>query len=154
MLELIEPQSTDQIALARSLFVEYADSLGFDLCFQDFEAELKRLPGDYARPDGRMYVALFDGRPVGCIALRRFDTDSCEMKRMYVRPDFRRCGIGRTLAETVIRDARAIGYRRMLLDTAPHMNEAISLYRRLGFCETQPYRFNPLEGALFFALDL
>ena len=138
----------------RALFSEYASSLGFDLSFQDFRTELDGLPGDYEPPAGCLLIAVEDGRVVGCCALRKLSGDTCEMKRLYVRDDFRGRGIGRTLAEAMIGEARKKGYGKMRLDTVPSMTEAISLYRALGFREIMPYRFNPIKGALFMELDL
>lgn len=138
----------------RVLFLEYASWLKIDLCFQGFDEELQALPGKYAPPMGRLYLAHVAGEPVGCIALRPFSPDTCEMKRLYVRDAARGLGVGRALAETVIADARAIGYRSMRLDTLPAMGAAIGLYSSLGFKKIAPYRENPVEGALFFELDL
>jgi putative acetyltransferase len=147
----IEPAD---IETARTLFREYADRLGIDLCFQGFDRELAELPGDYAAPRGRLLLARVDGGVAGCIALRPLDDGACEMKRLFTRPQYRGRGLGRSLAETVIREARDIGYARMRLDTMPSMTEAIALYRRLGFHEIAPYRLNPVAGALFLELEL
>jgi putative acetyltransferase len=149
-----------QIEECKRLFEEYAKSLGFSLCFQGFEKELAGLPGDYAPPDGRLLLAYHDGdgiaaQPAGCIALHRLEPGICEMKRLYVRPEFRGRGIGRSLAEAVIREAAAIGYERMRLDTiAAKMAEAVELYRSLGFREIAPYRGNPIPTALYMELRL
>jgi len=139
---------------ARALFHEYARSLPFDLDFQDFDAELAHLERHYAPPRGRLYVALQDDQPAGCVALRRFEKGVCEMKRLYVRPVFRGHHIGRQLAETVVEAAREIGYDAMRLDTVPAMKSANRLYRTLGFKAIEAYRFNPVEGAIYLELKL
>ncbi len=144
-----------QIAQARELFLEYAQTLGFSLCFQNFDEELAALPGDYAPPDGRLLLAEYEGQPAGCVALHKLEAGICEMKRLYLRPQFRGKGLGRALAETIISEARKIGYRRMRLDTVePIMKDAVAMYRRLGFKEIAPYRPNPIEGALYMELKL
>ena len=148
-MQIIEATALPDIERARSLFREYETSLGVDLCFQGFEQELAGLPGAYAPPSGRLLLAVDDGRPAGCVALRPLGADGCEMKRLYVRPEFRGRRVGRLLAERVIAEARAIGYPRMRLDTLPSMKEAIPLYRSLGFAEIGPYYANPVPGALF-----
>jgi len=154
MIEFVMAKSKDDIEEIRRLFLEYAGSLDFDLCFQDFDRELRELPGEYAEPDGRLILAKCDGRCVGCVGLRRLEGDICEMKRLYVKPDYRGTGIGRELASRIIAEARAIGYRRMRLDTISDMVEAITLYRSLGFVEIDPYRPNPIDGAKYFELKL
>ena len=138
----------------RTLFREYADWLGVNLCFQSFEQELMSLPGRYALPGGRLYIAREDGKVAGCIALRSLDGGSCEMKRLYVRPEFRGSGLGETLAMRIIKDAAAIGYRRIVLDTLITMQPALRLYRRLGFGAIEPYYENPIEGAVYLGMDL
>jgi putative acetyltransferase len=139
----------------RALFNEYAAGLGFSLCFQGFARELAELPGAYAPPGGRLLLARAgDGTDAGCVALRPIAPDGGEMKRLFVRPGFRGLGLGRRLAEAVIGAARDIGYRRVCLDTLPSMGEAIGLYRSLGFRAADPYYANPVEGAMFFELDL
>lgn len=138
----------------RALFREYADSLGVDLCFQNFEKELADLPGDYAPPTGRLLVAMDETQLAGCAALRRVDDQVCEMKRLYVRPTYRGAGLGRKLAEAVIAAARDVGYGKMRLDTLPSMKEAIKLYHSLGFAEISSYRFNPVEGVKYMELEL
>ena len=153
-MQIIEARALHDIERARSLFREYETSLGVDLCFQGFEQELAGLPGAYARPSGRLLLAVDGGRPAGCIALRPLGADGCEMKRLYVRPEFRGRRVGRLLAERVLAEARAIGYAGMRLDTLPSMKEAIPLYRSLGFAEIAPYYANPVPGALFMELAL
>lgn len=154
-MRLVEAESVAEIAVARELFVEYAAALGVDLGFQKFDEELAGLPGDYAPPGGCLLLA-FDERErlAGCVALRPHEADACEMKRLYVRPSFRGRGVGRELIAGVIAVARRSGYRRMLLDTLPTMRDAAALYRAHGFREIAPYRFNPIEGTLFFELSL
>lgn len=147
--------SPEQIAAVRELFLEYAQSLNFSLCFQSFEQELAGLPGDYAPPDGRLVLATQNHRPAGCVALHKSAPEICEMKRLYVRPAFRGSGLGRQLAEHIVAEARSIGYLRIRLDTVePIMQTAVALYRRLGFQEIPPYRPNPIAGALYMELQL
>jgi len=136
------------------LFKEYASTLGVDLCFQDFERELKELPGEYSEPGGCILLASQDSALVGCVALRPLSAGVCEMKRMYVRPTSRGQGVGRTLAQEVIAEATKRRYKKIRLDSLPIMKEAQTLYRSLGFREIGPYRLNPIEGALFMELDL
>jgi len=146
--------AVDLIAI-RELFREYARSLNFSLCFQGFDQELASLPGDYAPPAGRLLLAEFCGRRAGCVAMHRLEDGICEMKRLYVRPEFRGHKIGRRLAEAVIAEAVAAGYERMRLDTvAPVMRAAVQLYRELGFYEIAPYRSNPNQGTLYLELRL
>ncbi len=143
----------------RSLFDEYVAWLGIPLDFQNYDEEMASLPGKYARPDGRLYLMLADGKAAGCIALRSFDTDSggrrrCEMKRLFVRDQFKGYGLGRQLAQRVIEEARSIGYSEMLLDSFTTMESAIALYKKLGFEEIEPYRFNPHENVVYLRLNL
>jgi len=143
-----------QLADARSLFLEYAASLGVDLCFQNFSKELASLPGEYAPPRGTLLLATWKNELAGCVALRRIDDETGEMKRLYVRSAFRGKKIGRALALAAIAAAREIGYRRLRLDTLPSMTEAQSLYAALGFREIPAYRHNPVPGSRFLELSL
>jgi putative acetyltransferase len=153
--EIIHASSDVQIDQARQLFLEYADGLGIDLCFQNFEQELAGLPGDYAPPDGRLMLAVYHGELAGCVALRKIGEAVCEMKRLFVRDRFRGKGLGRKLANNIIKNAKNMGYERMRLDTLPgKMDKAIELYRALGFKEIEPYYNNPVPGALFMELEL
>jgi len=152
---IVGARTAGQIAQIRELFLEYADSLGFSLCFQSFDKELAGLPGKYAPPEGRLLLAEFEGQAAGCVALRPLVEGVCEMKRLYVRAAFRGKGFGRVLAERVMAEARAIGYKRMRLDTvASTMATAVAMYRELGFYEIAPYCENPIEGALYFECKL
>ena len=149
-----EAESPEDLALVRDLFVEYAASLGFDLAFQGFDREVAELPGAYAPPRGVILLALDGDRAAGCVALRSLGDEICEMKRLYVRPAFRGTGLGRRMAEAILAEGRSRGYQRMRLDTVPAMQGAIALYRSLGFREIEPYRANPITGALFLERDL
>lgn len=157
-IRLVVPELPASFDEVRTIFREYADGLGVDLCFQGFEAELAGLPGDYAAPSGHLLLALVDGQVAGCGALRALhDADhanACEMKRLYVRPAFRRFGLGRRLAEALMDEARRCGYSVMLLDTLDDMEAARELYASLGFVETAPYYFNPIPGAHYLRADL
>ncbi len=148
-------ESPEQIAQIRELFLEYAQSLGFSLCFQSFDQEVAALPGDYAPPDGRLLLATHESHPAGCVALHKLAPEICEMKRLYVRPAFRGKGLGRELAHKVIAEARQLGYKTLRLDTVePVMKAAVAMYRQLGFREIAPYRQNPIAGALYMELEL
>ena len=154
-IELGRSHSEEYIDNARQLFREYSAWLEIDLCFQNFEKELAGLPGDYAPPSGRLILAFHNGHLAGCVALRKIGEGVCEMKRLFVRPEFRGKGIGRILIEAIIREANEIGYERMRLDTLPpKMNDAIALYRSFGFKEIAPYYNNPVPGAKFMELEL
>jgi len=153
-MKLVYAESEKHLSYVRELFTEYAASLGFDLCFQNFDKELAKLPGEYAPQDGCLIIAIDGTQVVGCVALRKLVNDICEMKRLYVRPMFRGEGIGRELIKAIIDEAKKIGYTYMRLDTVPVMKEAIALYRTMGFYEIEPYRYNPIEGAVFMELTL
>ena len=157
-IRLVEPAWPRDFDAVREIFREYAGSLGIDLCFQNFEAELASLPGDYAPPGGRLLLATVDGELAGCVAMRPLaDVDyanACEMKRLYVRPAFRRFGLGRLLAQALLDEARRAGHSTMLLDTLDDMESARGLYASLGFVEVPPYYFNPIPGAHYLKVDL
>jgi GNAT superfamily N-acetyltransferase len=154
VLKIVQAQNENELNQIRNLFKEYTEWLGFDLSFQNFDKEFADLPGKYAPPDGNLLLAYENSTAIGCVGLRKFDKNICEMKRLYVRKEFRGKGYGRSLAQQVINQAKLIGYQQMRLDTVPWMNEAIGLYRTLGFYEIPAYRFNPIQGALFFELKL
>jgi ribosomal protein S18 acetylase RimI-like enzyme len=155
LTEIVRAQSPDHIEQARTLFKEYEAWLGIDLCFQSFEKELAELPGAYTPPKGCLFLAIQEKRVGGCVALRKIGEGICEIKRLFLRPGFRGQGLGRQLAEAIIREAKHLGYERMRLDTLPpKMNDAIALYRSLGFKEIEPYYENPVPGALFMELSL
>ena len=154
-MRLIQALTSDEVEQARSLFREYSAWLQIDLCFQNFEKELANLPGEYVPPDGRLLLAYEGSQLAGCVALRRLDERACEMKRLFLREAFRGRGLGRQLIESIIREARNIGYQRLCLDTLPpKMNDAIALYRSYGFREIGSYYDNPVPGAIFMELDL
>ena len=155
MIEITQAESPKQIEEIRRLFREYENWLGIDLCFQDFEKELANLPGKYVKPDGRLFLISVENKTAGCIALRKIDVDICEMKRLYVRGDFRGSGLGKMLVEKLIEEARSAGYKKMRLDTLPDkMPSAVRLYKSYGFCEIAPYYHNPHGETLFMELDL
>jgi GNAT superfamily N-acetyltransferase len=144
-------QHLDEI---RALFLEYAESLDFDLDFQNFKDELARLPGEYAPPEGCLIIAFYQGEPAGCVGLRKLEKNICEMKRLYVRPRHRAMGVGKVLAESIIREAGVRGYKYMRLDTVPSMKEARGLYLSMGFKKIDPYCYNPIQGATFMEKKL
>jgi ribosomal protein S18 acetylase RimI-like enzyme len=154
MLEIRPATSAEEIEAARTLFREYADGLGVDLSFQNFEEELATLPGGYAPPDGLVLLAWDGSVAAGCVALRRFAEGVGEMKRLYVRPAWRGTGLGRALAEAVIAEARAASYTTLRLDTLPTMTTAQQLYRALGFREIAAYRANPIHGSSYLEKSL
>src|SRR5208337_576465 len=154
MMKLDQAETPEEIEEVRRLLREYEASLGVSLCFQGFERELAELPGEYAPPGGRLWMALAADQAVGCVALRRVDDETCEMKRLYLRPGFRGRGAGRLLAVAIIGEARKIGYKKMRLDTLAEMREARTLYESLGFKRIEPYYHNPMQGAIFMALAL
>ena len=148
-MQIVAGHGEEHVPVVRALFQEYAEGLGVDLGFQDFERELAGLPGEYAPPGGRLLLAL-DPDPAGCVALRPYEPGVCEMKRLYVRPAYRGTGLGRRLAEAIVAAGREAGYEQMRLDTLPTMEHARALYRSLGFVEIEAYRFNPIHGTTYF----
>ena len=155
MKHVFRATTDEDIEAARTLFNEYAAGLGISLCFQNFDHELKNLPGDYALPDGRLLLASDHDQIAGCIAMRKLAPNICEMKRLFVRPAYRGTGLGRVLVNTIIDEARKLGYTHMRLDTIPgKMDKAIALYQSIGFVEIEPYCKNPVEGAKFMELKL
>lgn len=157
-IQFVTPISPADLSAMRVIFREYADSLSVDLCFQGFEEELASLPGEYAQPRGLLLMAWVDDKLAGCCALRPLDTvdypNACEMKRLFVRPQFRKTGIGRQLAEVILEHARVAGYDCVLLDTLDDMESARALYDDLGFSEIPPYYHNPIEGAHYLRATL
>ena len=154
MKHIFQATTDNHIQAARELFNEYAAGLGISLCFQNFDHELNNLPGDYAPPDGRLLLAKIDDQIAGCIAMRKIVPGTCEMKRLFVRPAYRSTGLGRVLVNTIIDEARKLGYTHMRLDTLPgRMDKAIALYRSIGFVDIEPY-YASVEGAKFMELDL
>jgi ribosomal protein S18 acetylase RimI-like enzyme len=147
-------ETSEDIESLRTLFHEYARTLGFDLSFQGFDEEVESLPGKYVPPEGCLLIAVEGQDVLGCVALRKTEGDVCEMKRLFVRPEHRGKGIGRELVHAVINASRDMGYTRMRLDTISSMKEAIALYRSLGFHDTKPYCYNPVPEAVFLELDL
>jgi OHCU decarboxylase len=153
-IQIVNAVTENQITIAREMFVEYAKSLDIDLCFQNFDKEVNGLPGEYSLPRGRLLLAMFESKVAGCVALKRISDEVCEMKRLYVRSEFRGKGIGKRLTTDVMEQARVIGYKQMRLDTLPSMKEAIALYRSLGFESIAPFRDLPVSGALFMQARL
>ena len=154
-IDIRQVETADETTAARQIFREYEAWLGLDLCFQGFEEELKNLPGKYSPPVGRLYLAYSGKDLAGCIAMRDLGESVCEMKRLFVREEFRGQRLGRLLIEKLIGDARGFGYKKMRLDTfPPKMGKAVQLYESYGFSEIRPYYNNPHEGVLFMELDL
>ena len=153
MMTLVQVETPQQIEEVRRLLREYEASLNVSLCFQGFEKELAELPGDYAAPRGRLLLGCDGNQPAGCVALRGLDAETCEMKRLYLRLEFRGQGAGRRLARAVIQEARTLGYKRMRLDTLAAMQEAKALYESLGFKRIEPYYHNPHPGTEFMELE-
>ena len=155
MISIVEANTSELLTVAHELFVEYAEQLGHDLCFQNFTKELEGLPGKYAPPTGCLRLAHEDGAWIGCVAIRPGVTDGvCEMKRLYVRAAARGRGLGRQLAINAIDAARAVGYKKVVLDTLSSMTIPRTLYRSLGFVEIEPYYDNPIPGAVYLGLEL
>ena len=144
----------EMIEVIRKLFLEYARSLEIDLDFQDFETELNTLPGKYQPPDGALILALVEGKEAGCIALRKISKDICEMKRLYIREEYRGLGLGKKLVGMIIDEAVNKNYQYMRLDTLPTMKSAQSLYLSFGFYDIEPYVYNPIQGTRFMELKL
>lgn len=153
-MSLIIKAAYDDLENIKTLFREYTNMLGVDLAFQGFEEELKKLPGKYSLPKGRIFTAYYNGKLAGCIALRSFGENGCEMKRLFVRPEFRKCHIGELLVDKIIEEAKDIGYEYMVLDTLSTLTGAVNLYRKKGFKVIEAYYENPLENVLYFKLDL
>ena len=154
-MHIFQANTQEDIENARALFEEYAAGLGISLCFQNFDQELTNLPGDYAAPDGRLLLAKEGDQLAGCIALRKLEPGVCEMKRLFLRPAYRGKGLGRVLVDSIIDEARRLGYTHMRLDTLPgRMDQAIVLYQSIGFVEIEPYYKNPVPDAKFMQLEL
>lgn len=154
-MTIVPANTPEQLDQVRQLFLEYARSLSFDRCFQNFQEELDTLPGSYAPPAGRLWLAVPEFvRAAGCVALRRFESGTGELKRLYVRPEYRGLGLGRRLAVAALEEAARIGYRRVRLDTTPTMTDAIRLYESLGFVRIDPYRPNPIPGTHYMEVSL
>jgi ribosomal protein S18 acetylase RimI-like enzyme len=154
MIKIIKAVSRDDLAEVRNLFLEYSASLDFSLDFQNFEIEIKNLPGEYSMPGGKLYLALYKNKAAGCIALRKIDNDYCEMKRLFVRSCYRGLKIGKALIEIIINEAKKMNYKFMRLDTVPSMQAASKLYEEFGFKKILPYRYNPVDGAVYMELKL
>lgn len=153
-MQLVAGHTPEHLPAVRELFIEYANALGLDFCFQNFDQELAELPGKYAPPSGGLFLAMSDGQAVGCVALRKLEENICEMKRLYVRPPFRAQRTGRQLAEAIIVAAREVGYGRMRLDTLTSLKPAIALYESLGFHRIDAYYQNPVANVVYLELAL
>jgi GNAT superfamily N-acetyltransferase len=153
-IELIKVKTTENYSAARELFVAYQDFLGVDLCFQSFDLELQQLAQMYAAPHGALILAKHEKVFTGCVAVRRKTAETCEMKRLFVKQEFTGNGIGHALVEKVIEEAKALGYRIMILDTLSRLKPALHLYRNFGFTETNAYYSNPLEGVVYMQKEL
>jgi putative acetyltransferase len=151
---ILEATTRSQVSSAVELIREYAASLGIDLSYENFELEMAEFPRAYARPDGRVLIAVEGSYAVGVVGLRKLSGETCEMKRLFVRPGFRQRGIGRMLAKRAIEEARDIGYDQMRLDTLSRLKEAVTLYHSLGFKKIGPYRVNPQKDVVYMELDL
>lgn len=149
-----EADTKELLDETRKIFREYQESIDTNLCFQKFEEELAGLPGKYSPTKGRLYLTYVGEKLAGCVALRPMENKDCEMKRLYVKPEFRGQGFGRILAEKIIKDAKEIGYKQMYLDTLDTMKSAVKLYKSLGFKDAPEYCYNPIDGAIFMYLDL
>jgi GNAT superfamily N-acetyltransferase len=153
-MQIVPVATAEQLTQVRALFEEYWQSFGFTPCFQNFAGELSALPGDYVPPAGRLALALVDGQPAGCAALRRFDAERCEFKRLFVRSQFRGMRLGRELLAWIVAEAKTAGYRQLVCDTMPAMADALAMYERAGFERIDPYSDHPTPGAIFLRLVL
>jgi len=154
VVELIQARFPEHLEIVRDIFREYAQNLGVDLCFQNFESELESLPGKYATPLGCILLAWSEGQALGCVALRSAGGSAGEMKRLYVRPAGRGLGLGVQLATAICARAKTVGYQKICLDTLPSMKAALHIYAAIGFQPIPAYVFNPVEGAMYLGLDL
>ncbi|MGO0883342.1 GNAT family N-acetyltransferase [Clostridioides difficile] len=154
ILKFVEANDLENLENVKILFTEYSNSLNIDLCFQDFNNELKTLPGKYKKPSGSLILAFVDENLAGCVALKKLEDDVCELKRLYVRDKFRGLKIGKILLEEIVKEAKNIGYTYMRLDTLPSMKSAQGLYEKIGFYDINPYTYNPIEGARYMELKL
>jgi ribosomal protein S18 acetylase RimI-like enzyme len=154
MIRIIEANTHELITQAKSLFLEYTETLDFSLCFQNFDNELENFTSQYSPPAGNLFLALFENDPIGCVGVRYFEKDICEMKRLYIRSEFRGKGTGKKLAVSAIESGKALGYDYMRLDTLSSMETANQLYKSLGFVEIDPYRDNPIRGAIYMEMKL
>ena len=154
MIGIIKANTSELITQAKSLFLEYAESLSFDLCFQNFDNELEDFPSQYSPPTGNLFLCFFKNEAIGCVGIRYFEKDICEMKRLYVKPEYRGKGVGKELAISAIKSGKELGYEYMRLDTLSSMETANQLYKSLGFIEIDPYRDNPIDGAIYLELNL
>jgi putative acetyltransferase len=154
MIGIIEANTNELITQAKRLFLEYAESLDFDLCFQNFNNELNDFPSQYSPPTGNLLLSFSENEAIGCVGIQCFEKDICEMKRLYVKPEYRGKGAGKELAVSAIKSGKALGYEYMRLDTLSSMETANQLYKSLGFIEIDPYRDNPIDGAIYMELNL
>lgn len=154
ILKFVEANDLENLENVKILFTEYSNSLNIDLCFQDFNNELKTLPGKYKKPSGSLILGFVDENLAGCVALKKLEDDVCELKRLYVRDKFRGLKIGKILLEEIVKEAKKIGYTYMRLDTLPSMKSAQGLYEKIGFYDINPYTYNPIEGARYMELKL
>ena len=153
-MNIYRAQNPSEFETGKQLFLEYAESLGFDICFQNFEQELIDIQVQYGTPNGCLLLVQMDDRAVGCAGVRRWEGDIAELKRMYIRPSARGVGAGRQLLQTAIDSAQQLGYRNIRLDTLPTMQAAIALYREFGFHDIPAYRDNPFEGTIYLEKQL
>ncbi len=153
-LKFVEEEDLENLENVKILFTEYSNSLDIDLCFQDFNNELKTLPGKYIKPSGSLILVFVDENLAGCVALKKLEDKVCELKRLFVRNQFRGLKIGKILLEEIVKEAKEIGYAYMRLDTLPSMKSAQGLYEKLGFYDIEPYTYNPIEGARYMELKL